>query len=459
MGKITLNPQQEVTLQEIKTFTRGHNGWGYLVSGYAGVGKTTMIQQVLDQVGNAILMAPTNKASLVLAEKTGHGAATIHKSIYTVDERTGYFSLNYKFADHALVIVDESSMLSEKLIEDLYTVVVDWHDGKILFLGDPFQLPPVGKVGRTVFQRFTGNSCSTLTQVMRQGEGSAILDMATAMRNVRRTFIPAQSKGDVTVTDYKSVAKAYIQALGEGRDATLITWTNKKRSDMNQYCRRALGYAKSGEELTTPPQIGETLMAISNGAIHVNGETFKVSSDMKIIKQLAVYTREFGKMEAKREVGLCLQDAEGHKFLMLPETLSASVAHQSITNADDFPGGWYTYERGRYHLSDIVTICTWGYAITAHKSQGSQWKEVYVYQCSTMEDGARWLYTAITRASEKLILRDDIASKIAWADIEKAAEIQPSLSDVPQSQPMPMVTKVQYGMDAKDIIKGMNIDF
>ena len=143
---------------------------------------------------------------------------------------------------------------------------------------------------------------------------------------------------------------------------------------------------------------------------------------------------------------------------MLPETLSASVAHQSITNADDFPGGWYSYERGRYHLSDIVTICTWGYAITAHKSQGSQWKEVYVYQCSTMEDGARWLYTAITRASEKLILRDDIAGKMSWTDIEKAAEIQPSLEVSQLQQPTQTISRTQFGMDAKDILKGLDID-
>ena len=116
---------------------------------------------------------------------------------------------------------------------------------------------------------------------------------------------------------------------------------------------------------------------------------------------------------------------EWRKIIVLPDVEKPSIYHAQFCSLEKFfPPEWYdkNCNRGRNELSKGVSIATYGYAITAHKSQGGQWRKVFVRQ-DAFRDNARWLYTAITRATEQLILTSDTEHKISWESIENSANI------------------------------------
>lgn len=426
------NKQQEVAIKEITTNLIKGNVLAWTLSGYAGTGKTTLASHIADiakAVGLKVwFVAPTNKAAEVLRRKGNAGVSTVHRLLYKFHNKRWIKvietaqGLREKEEDTKLIICDEASMLSDKLLDDLEEYA-KFMGNKILYMGDPFQLPPVGHASRTVFDN---EHKSVLTQVMRQKEESAILDWATALRERQFAFAPDESKGDVLIEDRVTLWKSYIADLNAGKDVTMVTWKNDARVKFNAGVRSYLGY--HGKTL----QEGEPIMAISNGIYMNNGETMNAPKGLEFLGKDNLYVTVAGKEKAvvvPAEFYRYDDDGCTKRIILVPEFMGASIAPQFLKGLYYWreEGGWKkeftttigSGRRTRVTLDLSVSICTYGYAITAHKSQGSQWDEVYITGISKLTGqqitNARWLYTAVTRAASKVHMLDTECPRVfSW---------------------------------------------
>lgn len=428
--KITWNKQQEEALKNIEAQLINGNALAYTLMGYAGTGKTTLAGEIANAADkkdwSVIFIAPTNKAAEVLRKK-GNCARTVHKLVYCVDkygnkEKAWPLAVGCRNENGGLIICDEASMLSDVLLNDLEEYAM--HMGyKILYMGDPFQLPPVGAYTRTVFDN---EHKSVLTQVMRQGEGSSILDWATALRQKKTAFSPAVTSGDVSVEDKATLWNDYLANLKAGKDITMVTWKNEARVRFNLGVRKALGY--DGKTL----QKGEPIMGISNGMFLHNGETQNVPENIELVGNYQLFVDIPNRDKALAVIAEFYQyeeDGYTRKIILVPDFQGASIAPQKLRgikywldkDAPEFLRKFVARYGKKLGLASDVTICTYGYAITAHKSQGSQWEEVYITGTSKLFGeqltNARWLYTAVTRAENKVHILDGECAKLDWKDM------------------------------------------
>lgn len=385
---------QKMALQSFNEWrTSGRPVWR--LNGYAGTGKTTLARWILDILGaEAHLIAPTGKAARVLTVKTGRPATTIHKLIYVpvgeerdrvMDELSDLLDkgtpesdpevkrlradLDYlkeaegdlKFVKRDLspppkfLVVDESSMVSEKIAEDIRSL-----NTRVILIGDSFQLPPV----KAAPGWEEHEPDATLEQVVRTTqEGQPITDAANAIRRGERPV----SNGNFYIAgrgelDWDDFIKADIVLCG----------TNKRRRQLNNGIRSRLGFMGDVKE-------GERVICLSNNDTFdiTNGETFKVAKVGDRLRQPGscrlVLERDNGDM-----IGVPV---------WLPLFQDDSQIHQCPRN--------------------LIPL-TFGYAITVHKSQGSEWNNVVL--CDDWERGERdrWLYTGITRAKERCTLISDL---------------------------------------------------
>ncbi len=430
--KINWNKQQKEALENIEKQLINGNALAYTLMGYAGTGKTTLAGEIAGKAKEkgwtVIFIAPTNKAAEVLRKK-GNGADTVHGLVYKIDKwgnktKAWPFAEEHRNEDGGLIICDEASMLSDVLLNDLeeYALHMEY---KIMYMGDPFQLPPVGAYTRTVFDN---EHKSVLTQVMRQGEGSSILDWATALREKKAAFSPTVTNGDVSVEDKSTLWNDYLAKLKSGKDITMVTWKNEARVRFNMGVRKVLGY--EGKTL----QAGEPIMGISNGMFLRNGETQNVPENIEFVgtHKLFVDVPNRDKALPVKAEFYQYKDEDGytHRIILVPDFQGAAIAPQKLKgikywlgkDAPQFLRRFVEMYGKKPGLAPDVTIATYGYAITAHKSQGSQWEEVYITGTSKLYNeqltNARWLYTAVTRAESKVhILDGECAAKLDWKDM------------------------------------------
>lgn len=444
MKKIQFNGQQQKAVDEItENLIRG-DILTWTLMGYAGTGKSTLAAYLADIADKAHLnvnfVAPTNKAVQVLKEMGNDNCSTIHRLLYHVDESTGKFEKKwgpFKYEEalrelkegtlefKGLLICDEASMLSDSLLDDLEEYAI-CYGCKVLYMGDPFQLPPVERCSRTVFDN---ENHSFLTEVMRQGKDSAVLTWATALRKKELTFSPDVTEGDVSIENKKSLWVEYLNKLRAGKDITMVTWKNDARVRFNLCVRKVLGY--EGKTL----QKGEPIMGISNGLYLCNGETDIVPEDIEFLGKEAICQVSYGRQDMKMidaEFYSYRKDDTKRLIILVPDFAGASIPASSIKGLFD----WYQEDdfkkqfvkpvgekKTKFKLREEVTICTYGYAVTAHKSQGSQWDEVFITGTSKLygepTTNARWLYTAITRAKERVhMLLGECSRQLSWGEIE-----------------------------------------
>lgn len=414
MKTINLNADQKNALSiAIETLSQGKPT---AIIGAAGTGKSTMAAEVARVamkecgISDVVYMAPTNKAALVLQEKCGSGY-TIHSSIYKYDDEGNHF-VNYDkdAIKNSLLIVDEASMVGEKLLKDLRSFA-EYNNDRLLFLGDPFQLPPV-KDGEA--EIFNLECQATLNQIMRQANGSEILDYATCLRSVKKPFMPKDTNGDVEVIGGKEVFHHYVDDVKADKNVVLVVWTNPTRVKTNGLVRRALGYKDTVVN-------GDILISISNNNACANGETFVVDG----VEHAQTIETADGKVVTFETV----VNGKRRPIALYPFTTKASIPNFKV-NARSFPENFQDRNRKdkKIVLSNNVVIATYGYAITAHKSQGSQWDTVYIGEVQkafkeiTEENCARWIYTAVTRAAKKVVLSSDLKlQKKVWKVIDDEA--------------------------------------
>ncbi|RBI68993.1 ATP-binding protein [Roseovarius sp. TE539] len=334
--------------------------------GYAGTGKTTLAKHIADGVeGDVHYAAFSGKAASVMQKNGCVGARTIHRLIYrprTMPDGRVTHSLNPRSpaADAALIILDECSMVNADLARDLMSFGTP-----ILVLGDPAQLPPVNGAGY-----FTETRPDVmLTKIHRQALESPILRLATEVRKGRMP--EPGDHGACRVITIDECDMADIIAADQ-----VLAGCNELVGELNRQIRRELGYTSD------LPGLGDRLLCLKNNydIDLFNGETVRVTSEPEYAS-----SSEFVSMMVKRD---SFEDAED---------VEISVHRKFFTNEQnslDWEVRRESHEFG------------YGYAMTVHKAQGSQWDNVLIFDESEVfrENAQAWLYTAITRASEKLTL-------------------------------------------------------
>jgi exodeoxyribonuclease-5 len=390
------SPQQDAALIAVRDWYRSPTRSPvFHLFGYAGTGKTTLAIEIAKMVnGMCMFAAFTGKASLVMARKGCTGARTIHSLIYKVEEdpSTGEmkFRLNHSsdLARASLLIIDECSMVGEEIGTDLLSFKVP-----ILVLGDPAQLPPVEGAG--FFTDFSTPEIM-LTEIHRQAEGNPIIRIATAIR----------TGGKIEYGNFKSEnGAASIVRSRDLRDSSLlaadqvICGTNKKRQHLNRQMRAWLRQDgklpltfNNDEKNSHLPVIGDRIICLRNrhDRSMYNGSLWNITKITDRTfggKKRGLPNVSYLRVESADEPGVKSYCDVRHEYWQGPEAV-ARLEPRDKRGYDEFD---------------------YGYAITCHKSQGSQWDKVLIFDEGYVfrEDAARWSYTAVTRAAEKLILVRD----------------------------------------------------
>jgi len=342
--------------------------------GYAGSGKTTLAKHLADDVRGRVSYACfTGKAALVLKKKGCTGASTIHSLIYKPeqDDETGEaeFVLNpdSAAADSQLIVIDEVSMVGEELARDLLSF-----GRKVLVLGDPAQLPPVK--GEGYFINATPDVM--LTEVHRQAAENPIIRMSMDVRE-GRGLAPGQY-GDSLVVRRVDIGKDELRDYVLGADQ-LLCGLNKTRQTFNTRIRQLKGLR--GEAASFLPTTGDRLVCLRNNRQKglLNGGLWNVE---------------------KAALGTLGKNAE-MRLRSLDEDEAAPI--DSIVPVEFFQGTEKDLHWSQRRNYDEFTF---GWALTCHKAQGSQFDNVVVFDEGRVfrEDAAKWTYTAITRAAEKVVV-------------------------------------------------------
>ena len=419
----------------------------FLLRGYAGTGKTSLIGtviKVLPRFGlKSVLLAPTGRAAKVMANYAKKPAQTIHRKIYrqTADPASGslLFQRQKNYHENTLFIVDEASMISDEadfggkgLLTDLIEFVFENPGNKLMLVGDTAQLPPVGKDISPALD--AGNLAASfdmtvyeqeLTEVMRQDEGSGILANATDLRNELGQDEPQIR---LNVRDFRDVYKMSQTKLEDGvnyaytkygRENTVILCrSNKSAVQYNQFVRRVINQCEeeldAGDMIMIARNNYTTLAEDSPAGFLANGEFAEV---MKIRKQEELHGFRFANVTL-RLVDYDEQEPFDAKIML--DTLhspSPALPREDNQRLYDSVQKDYFYIKSKKERAEAVRRDAYlnalqvkfAYALTCHKAQGGQWSAVFVDQgylpdAVVNQEFVRWLYTALTRATDEAFL-------------------------------------------------------
>jgi len=386
VSSIILTPMQQEAVNRIVHWYKHSSKDTFFLAGYAGTGKSTLVNYVIEQLGlrlNRVAFACyTGKAALVLTQKADgrYRAQTIHRLIYKLDVDTKgkpQFVKKEKeeLAHIKLIVIDEASMVDGQIMEDLRSF-----GKKILFIGDQGQLPPVSQAGNEEFVQMFHNPDFALTEIHRQAEGNPIIHLSMLARTKKKIDYGWYGKEVLVINQRDWLAireKVYTTA------DQIICGYNRTRQSLNQDIRRYLGFT---DDL---PQVGDKLICTRNN-------WGKNIHEISLVNGMTGFVKEVKELEKNYEI---TRDAFEIKF---QPDFTDECFEQLYLLEDHFKGNKYQllpYEYNVYCEFDF------GYVITCHKSQGSQWEKVVVInEVLSVEEHHRWLYTAITRSSDKLVL-------------------------------------------------------
>lgn len=375
---ITLTDAQERAIDAISAWYRAGPPYrDFYLAGYAGSGKSTITDEAIrrlrsDGCNIVITGAYTGKAAYVLREKGNASAKTIHSMIYSPveDEVTGEVTFQLDpdgdAAQADMIVLDECSMISDDMAADIRSF------GKpILVLGDPGQLPPVRGAGA-----FTNREPDVfLTEIHRQAADSPIIQLATMARKGEPIPLGEYGPG-VRVVPYNADAGQYVY----DDQAQVICGLNRVRFNLTQKMRARAGI--SGRY----PAPGEPVMCCRNN------------------KQLGIFNGQQGELVSF--VPDQDRTSQGVRLGEISARLDGGVSVERETCAQHLFDQHFTGPSKPPRLPRGTLEFDWGYVLTCHKAQGSQWPRVTIIDDSaTFRDDARkWLYTAITRAQYELTL-------------------------------------------------------
>ncbi len=423
----------------------------FLLKGYAGTGKTTLIGELVTNLWKtkmkAVLMAPTGRAAKVMSGYSQTQAYTIHRKIYFPKKEKGggiRFVLAPNKHRNTLFIVDEASMIPDSagdsklfdngaLLDDLLQFVFSGHNCKLVLIGDTAQLPPVNldispALDADLLSRKYERDVKTmeLDEVVRQAEHSGILTNATNLREQIQSsyhdefkFLVCKYTDIVRLTEGFDIQEAIEDSYRvNGKEETaLIVRSNKRANLYNLNIRERILY------LEHDLAVGDFMMVVKNNYfwLETNSEAgFIANGDIIEVLEIFSFKELYGFKFA--EVSVKMVDYPGQKpfqTVVLLDTIMAvtpSLSYEDGNRLYQEVMKDYAHEKSKYKKFLAVKNnkyfnalqVKFSYAITCHKSQGGQWNTVFVEQ-PYLPNGVdreylRWLYTAITRAKKQLYL-------------------------------------------------------
>ena len=429
----------------------------FLLKGYAGTGKTSLLAALVRTMQQlrlrVMLLAPTGRAAKVLSNYAGAPAFTIPRKIYRQKSITemDVFQNNINMRQDTLFIVDEASMIANdaheqtmfgtgRLLDDLMQYVYSCNGCRLLLVGDTAQLPPVGEtespaLSRTMLEGYSMEVTELcLTQVVRQLEESGILWNATMLRSLIQNDdvyafpkLRGKSFPDIKVLPGNELIEALEQSYrNHGTDGTIVVTRSNKRANIfnNGIRTRILDYE-------TELSGGDLIMVAKNNyywtereqaanGVAADAMTFIANGDVAIVRRMRNERSFYGFRFA--DVTLCFPDYDHRELdvtILLDTLQSESPALTRQQQETLFNGVWEDYpeltnkrdrmKRLRQDIYYNALQIKYAYAVTCHKAQGGQWEHVYIDQGYINEemlspDYFRWLYTAITRATEQVYL-------------------------------------------------------
>ena len=420
----------------------------FVLKGYAGTGKTTLIQSIIRSLvkynRKSVLLAPTGRAAKVISSYTKRKAYTIHKHIYYPKLKSGsfHFELQKNKASNTIYIVDEASMIGNQidsafggnaLLDDLIRFSDQGMNCKVLLIGDVAQLPPVGLVVSPALvpeelkmRYFKEVFQVELKEVVRQAQESGILINATALRKLlERDQITYSPIFDIypdvmRLEDKNELEDALNSAYSDYslEDSVVVLRSNKRANIYNQQIRnRILWYE---DEITS----GDHLMVVKNNYFALPKESkagFIANGDQIVIKRILRIQERHGFRFAKVEVNLVdYSDEPEFETLLLLDCIHLDGPSMTYSDGNRLYKSVereYAHIKTKYKRFQAIKAdpyfnalqVKFAYAITCHKAQGGQWKNVFIEQGYLPDnivdkEYLRWLYTAFTRAVDKVYL-------------------------------------------------------
>ncbi len=422
----------------------------FVLKGYAGTGKTTIISTFVNQLRkiakNSVLLAPTGRAAKVISNYSGRGALTIHKKIYFPNVKSGNvnFTLQPNKHKNTIFIVDEASMISDtntesklfengSLLDDLISYVYSGDNCKLIFIGDTAQLPPVNlSLSPALNPEMISLNYNKevqhieLDQVMRQEENSGILYNATQLRELLKDDYITDFQFDLTgfkdiirLTNGTDILDAIFDSYDKNgvEDTSFIVRSNKRANQYNQQIRTRILDRES--ELS----VGDLLMVVKNNYFWLkptdeagfiaNGDIIEV---LEIFKITELYSFKFAKVKIRM---IDYPNQRPFETVLLLDTInseSPSLTYEEQNRLYQEVMEDYQEEKAQYKKYKKVKEneyfnalqVKFSYAVTCHKAQGGQWNTVFIEQPylpnGVDKEYLRWLYTALTRAKEKVYL-------------------------------------------------------
>ncbi|MFS4481447.1 ATP-dependent DNA helicase [Hyunsoonleella sp. 2307UL5-6] len=444
--------KQDIVLQQLSQFifSKASNSI-YLLKGYAGTGKTTIVSTIVNNLWkakmSAVLLAPTGRAAKVISNYSKKEAFTIHKKIYFPKKNSGggvKFVLQPNKHKNTIFIVDEASMIPDtpgdsklfengSLLDDLMQYVYSGFKCKLLLIGDTAQLPPVkldispaldeNKLALNYNKEVTKME---LDEVVRQEADSGILINATALRETLASSFLDTFKFELQgFTDIVRLVDGYeiMDAINDAysnlgnEDTAIIVRSNKRANMYNQQIRSRILFNE--HELSS----GDYLMVVKNNYFWIKPTTeagFIANGDIVEVLEIFSIVELYGFRFAEVKVRMVdYPKMKPFETVLLLDTITAETPSLSYEDSNrlyqevmkDFENETSNYKKflkvkSNKHFNALQV--KFSYAITCHKSQGGQWNTVFVEQPYLPNgidvDYLRWLYTAVTRAKEKLYL-------------------------------------------------------
>lgn len=423
----------------------------FVLKGFAGTGKTSVISTLVNNLAAVhwqyVLLAPTGRAAKVISNYSNQSAYTIHKKIYFPKKQAGAsvgFTMQPNKHKNTVFIVDEASMISDQsndsqlyengsLLDDLIMYVYSGQNCKLILVGDTAQLPPVGSIDSPALSvdKLMRNynmevTHIELSEVMRQATTSGILYNATELRELLNqnfwdhiAFKTRGFKDIVHLTDGYDIQDAIYAAYSNYsiEDTAFIVRSNKRANQYNQQIRMRI--LDRDSEISA----GDFMMVVKNNYFWLkeskhtdfiaNGDIIEI---LQIYKTIELYGFRFAKVKVRL---IDYPNEPAFETMILLDTLyseAPSLTYQQQNQLYQEIMLDYQYERAQYKKLQKMREneyfnalqVKFSYAITCHKSQGGQWNTVFIEKPflpdGISEDYIRWLYTAMTRAKDKLYL-------------------------------------------------------
>ena len=444
--------KQDAFLKKISQFILSENqDEVFVLKGYAGTGKTTLLSNLVNQLPlvnkKYVMLAPTGRAAKVISNYAKQPAFTIHKKIYypKKDKNLGMaFTMQANKHKNTIFIVDESSMISDNvtdatmythgsLLDDLMYYVYSGQNCKLIIVGDTAQLPPVGmdespalNENKLALNYHMKVDFIELTEVMRQEEDSGILYNATELREQLQQefydffeFDVKPFKDIVRLQDgYETLDAIHDAYSKKGSEETIfIVRSNKRANQYNQQIRTRI--LDNESEISA----GDYIMVVKNNYFWLKDSKttdFIANGDILEILQIYKHHELYGFRFASVKVRMIdYPDMLPFDTIVLLDTLhseSASLTYQEsnklyqevLLDYQDEITAFRRMQKVKNNEYFNALQIKFAYAVTCHKSQGGQWDTVFIEQPylpdGISKDYMRWLYTALTRAKEKVYL-------------------------------------------------------